>query len=927
MITNTPFPQPHITERLLSRSDLLVILNKAISLGAVRIARQAALSWLANFPGDLPVSLLYARVLVLSGKAGSAIPVLENLCLLDPEYLEAYELLSTISQAQTIELNLDAQGSIFALSGNPTPKKPIPAWAERIRLARLCIAQGEMDTAEQIVHQVIGTGSLNLLVAATHLLVSEHRGLPAPAIRDLAEHYRRRWPGCLIFNLRLAASLIDCGENETAVALLHQSVAQDTTAQVATRLWGEDHPYKSLWPARLAIQLDFPIPAEVAEALGWNRLPTPLPDFSPITEKAELPTDSLLPVEMTMPQSDVPAAIESEPENAATRPTPAMPEGDTHEIPTRGAQPAPSFPPESILSVQKELERVAARLKVNFLARTDGRFPIYVVFTTRQGLIKKYGPQAVAIEAEMIRLVATISARRDWGALLVYADDPIVTKKLKVKPARPTDPWELKLVLADLDASLARQGQMIGAVLIVGGPEVVPFHLLPNPVDDADDDVPSDNPYSTHDENYFIPEWPVGRLPGEAAINGNSSPDLLMRTLREITARHSRFQKDMPWYWQIWERLTIWLWRQPFLNLKHRTRLSCGYTAAAWRRASLSVYRPIGEPHTLLVSPPVQSLEINGRSRKNDVSPTARLGYFNLHGLQDSSAWYGQRDPADPASEPDYPVALRPQDILNSGRAPLVVFSEACYGANVLNKGVEQALALKFLSSGCQAVIGSTCTAYGSITTPLIAADLLGNAFWKFLRDGLPTGEALRRAKITLAREMHRRQGYLDGEDQKTLISFVLYGDPLVQLSRHESHQKAILRPLVHPAAVKTVCDRYVSKSVDTGCPPAGEVDQISPETLDQVKRLVKQYLPGMSDAHFTYCHEQAGCLGVDHSCPTSQLGSKTRPAKAPERSVVTLSKQVEIPRSENMPALVHHHYARLTLDGRGKVIKLAVSR
>jgi hypothetical protein len=55
------------------------------------------------------------------------------------------------------------------------------------------------------------------------------------------------------------------------------------------------------------------------------------------------------------------------------------------------------------------------------------------------------------------------------------------------------DPWKLKLALADLDQALSKKGAMIGALLIVGGPDVVPFHKLPNPTDDMDREVYSDN--------------------------------------------------------------------------------------------------------------------------------------------------------------------------------------------------------------------------------------------------------------------------------------------------------------------------------------------------------------------------------------------------------------------------------------------------
>ena len=71
--------------------------------------------------------------------------------------------------------------------------------------------------------------------------------------------------------------------------------------------------------------------------------------------------------------------------------------------------------------------------------------------------------------------------------------------------------------------------------------------------------------------------------------------------------------------------------------------------------------------------------------------------------------------------------------------------------------------------------------AYGSINEQLTAADMLGHCFWTHLQSGLPAGEALRRAKVQMVRDLQQGQGYLDGMDQKTLISFVLYGDPLAQ--------------------------------------------------------------------------------------------------------------------------------------------------
>jgi hypothetical protein len=322
------------------------------------------------------------------------------------------------------------------------------------------------------------------------------------------------------------------------------------------------------------------------------------------------------------------------------------------------------------------------------------------------------------------------------------------------------------------------------------------------------------------------------------------------------------------------------------------------------------VFRPIGEGRSLLVSPPTQSDDLNDAG----LTP-ARLGYFNLHGLEDTAYWYGQRDPVEQTDGPDYPIALRPEDLRNGGRAPKAVFSEACYGAHIINKSIDTALALKFMTIGTEIVVGSTSTSYGSVTTPLFAADLLGKAFWEYLREGLPAAEALRRAKIYLAREMHRRQGYLDGEDQKTLISFVLYGDPLAQPLENGRHAKRIVRNQQRSTSVKTVCDRCNDEH------EPHEHHAIPSDVLTHVKGIVEQYLPGMTDATLKLSQEHAGCEGNGHVCPSAQLGIKAIPKKAPQRRVVVLSKHVE--RAAN----VHHHYARITLDKDGRLVKLAVSR
>lgn len=912
-----------VDRNLTSRNELLTLLETAMLSGTFRYARQISLTWLAYYPGDLPVGLKYGQLLIKTGQNSQAVKHLSELCLADPEYLDAWYLLGIALKGKSISTAAsekafplaDCQSSIFALGGEIIPSTPLPSWATGVLKSRQALKRGEIELAEEHLHQVLVVDPLPPLVAVTHLHLMRASQLPSLAVQNLAEFYHRRFRSTIAPVMFLADALMDGGEPEKAVSLLHQGATLDVTRQVADRVWGKQHPYIDIWPEKLEAPINLPIPAEVAAQFGWNRLPQEASKSAYVSalSQQEAPSqhfgrDQVVSKKNTL--TPPPVIQLGEPDQLVSAAVKARVLKD-------GGREAS----ESLRSVQNELDKVATKLGVKPFSHKDGRFPYYVIFTTKSGLEKQYGKQRTKeIDQEMKRLVHSVNARPDWGAIMVYADDPDSMAAFDLNPVSPDDPWSLKLSLHDLDRALAHKGAMIGALFIVGGPEVVPYHHLPNPVDDLDLEVPSDNPYATRDENYFVPEWPVGRLPGGSQKDHTE----LIQSLQKITAYHSQLTRRRSWLQRLWDRF-----RMSRLFSSNGKKSSWGYTAAIWRRASLSVFRPIGAPHTLFVSPPVQADNTGINIGKTGLSASIRLGYFNLHGLEDSSNWYGQRDPSEPTELPDYPIALRPEDIKNGGSAPEVVFSEACYGANIIEKQTDDAIALKFLASGSQSVVGSTCTSYGSITTPLIAADLLGHAFWKFLRDGLPAGEALRRAKIYLAQEMHRRQGYLDGEDQKTLISFLLLGDPLAHISLNSADAKMIMRSINAPANISTVCDRHGNCSSEVSMPPHPLQDNppIPSKTLAQVKAIVEEYLPGMKDADITFSRSHATCAGNGHTCPTSTRGTASKAGRSAEHNVITLSKHVKKSLSPSGEVQTHHHFVRLKIDDRGKVIKMCVSR
>lgn len=877
-------------QKPVTREAVISVLRHALGVEEYRFARRVAAHWLGKYSGDLPVSVLQAQALLGDLHTQEAISVLKQVVSLDPEFLDAHRLLAQAAETSHLTPNAEVIACIAALSGEVTTGQKPPDWGLALYQSNRAISEGDLKQSEGLIQQALLQDPISPLPAVFHLKVAL-KHYEWIAVQHLVDMYQQRWQDCLVFKLAQAHLWMESGEEDQAVAQLHQCVALDLTGQVPLRLWGANHPYATLWPKGLAISLDLPIPAAVAAALGWNQLPRgetyQAPQSAPEEPKPqpEMSKEKLPRVMKAEPQ------LELSPEMSQEK-SPRDIEPDKRHRKRAASQ------PETLISVQSELQQVASALQQPQIARADGRFPVYVVLTTLEGLAKQYGDHSLSLIDEAMRRV--VKSTQNWGrwrAALVYADDGKSVDQFGIQPAKPFDPWSIKKLLADLDGALHRRGEMIGALLIVGGPEVVPFHRLPNPVDDDDADVPSDNPYATCDENYFIPHWPVGRVSG----GKDSDPATLLHNLWTISK--NRGQKSQPK-----RQLRDWLgYIFRFFKRKRRLHPSFGYSAEIWQRASHSVFRPIGEPRRLAISPPLAAEQLNKK-----VLQPVHLGYFNLHGLEDAPEWFGQRDPIETPDGPDYPVALRPKDVVNGGRAPQVVFSEACYGAHITGKTNESALSLRFLASGSRAVVGSTCTSYGSITTPLIAADLLGHAFWKFLQEGYPVGEALRRAKIHLAREMHRRQGYLDGEDQKTLISFILLGDPLTRPVINGHAPKNILRERSGTYEPKTVCDRH------NGLLPLEQ--DVPKEVLAQVKKVVKAYLPGMEDAALIYSHEHTECQG--HECPTVHLSAHAVKSKlTPNRRLVTLSKQTRHGDCQ------HPRYARITMDKQGKVVKLAVSR
>ncbi len=865
----------------LSRYQFLTIVNAAHQCEEYQFAKQAAMLWLVNYPGDLYVQHLQALTMSKLNKTNQSVELFEGLLEQDPQFVEPAKALTEILQNKDKRQRHQEIIQYLTMANPPSELKQ--KWLTPLWDARNEISAGKFEAATALIHQSLVKNPTSPIPAILHLKLA-YKMQNQEMLANLSEIYYEKYPKCLQINIIKAISEIDQGQESAAVERLHWAAAHDSAGQVITRLMGNDHRFKNLWPETMEVHFDLPIPASVSSYLGWNQLQSgamTTPDFKQagnlknISPKVDEDTR-----EIRIVQTDQPIAPKTKKSVAQVEQLPAQ-----HKS---------YATPEDFEEIQKSFSKLAKRLKQPDLERADNRFPVYVIMSSKKQLQKTYGVNTTAVINNHLQDMASlIQQLPDWGARVFLPDDAEQMAKLGLKPRIASDAWQVKLALTDLDLALAKNGEMIGALLIVGGPGIIPFHHLPNPTQDNDLDVPSDNPYATIDENYFIPQWPVGRLPGEKGTDSG----LLLSQIRNLIYQYENKSKQAKSGGLNLANLVSWV-LYLFSNIGRglNNKENLGYSAEIWQEPSSNVYKTLGKAKDLQLSPPKDTgtLVLNNKSAH-------KLGYFNLHGVKDGPHWYGQKDFTSNAVGPDYPIALSPSMFNERIPSPKFVLTEACYGANVFDKAHDEAMALKFLDTGTISFIGSTCIAYGSVTLPLISADYLADKFWEQIMEGQPAGYALMRAKLDLAEEMTLTQGFLDGEDQKTLLSFVLYGDPLAVYDGHQAMPKPLARLKSHPT-LKTISDAEME-------PSDGETQM--PKNLDkEVRNIVEKYLPGL--------HHSQMNINKSISEYEPKSGSKSKSA----RYMVTLQKSIDQDQSTT-----HYHYARMTFNRKGKLIKFTTSR
>jgi hypothetical protein len=360
---------------------------------------------------------------------------------------------------------------------------------------------------------------------------------------------------------------------------------------------------------------------------------------------------------------------------------------------------------------------------------------MHLALAPRRHIAARYGPAAPDVLAA---LDAALAARSAAGLATRAYDPEDGLPELGVAAATLEAAALVAQIRAAADA-LSTRGAIIESVWIVGGPRVVPFASLPNPMRDRDGPLFGDGPYALMSAGEPLARWPVGRTPDADP----EQPGLLAAQLRRIAAAHAAGPRAAG----------------PVLAI----------SAARWAAVTERVIAGIAGAELHLAPSREPGLVDRGSLE------AAHVIYCNLHGIRTGDAWYGQA-PGDTELVP----ALRPDEV--AGRLDdAVVITQACFGARLAPVGDGPTLAAALLGAGARGLFGALGLTYGAPDPPPGESDLLARALLEALRaPGARLGPALLAAQAVNLREILRRQGAPDADDLKTLLGFMLYGDPLL---------------------------------------------------------------------------------------------------------------------------------------------------
>lgn len=373
--------------------------------------------------------------------------------------------------------------------------------------------------------------------------------------------------------------------------------------------------------------------------------------------------------------------------------------------------------------------------------------------TVKKSLTAKYDASGLRALNAAIRRWAAAGKRNGIKTIHVAVDDAKRMKSLKVAPLTGTvTAAKVKVAVDALCAKLTPD-----YLVLIGSGDVVPFFEVANPTfnEDGDDEatVPTDNPYACSRKfkaaqrtSYLVPDRVMGRIPD---LPGSSDPAWLVTYLDRASGAASL----------------------PLADYRGAYMVCCD----TWKGAGQGSARKIGESAAeLMISPPVVNVTPSMRARLG-----ARMHMIKCHGAPLTAEFYGQRGGS-------YPPVLQSPTLPGRIRPGTVVGAMCCYGAEVFSPNAPGAtlpgrdpISITYLRQGAIGFAGSTNTAWVGIRD-LQCADWVVTGFLKGVTEGASLGRGLLDSKQNLASWVAEQGQSMGRGEEKTLLQFVLLGDPAI---------------------------------------------------------------------------------------------------------------------------------------------------
>jgi hypothetical protein len=372
-----------------------------------------------------------------------------------------------------------------------------------------------------------------------------------------------------------------------------------------------------------------------------------------------------------------------------------------------------------------------------------------IIITNLTALKSKYGSNFRKVQDAVKNLIDT-DKTRGISTRLVAVDSAADMKANKGKAVKSAK--SQAQVKAAIDAVYT--ACVPDYLLLLGGPEIIPFQKLKNPCvgPDGDDDssVPSDLPYAcsapyARDASKFLgPTRVVGRLPD---IPGDANPSFLLKLL------------DVASGWKA--------------ETREQYKSYLGISAEVWKESTgLSISKLFGSSKDMKTVPPKGP-------KWTDPYLARRIHFINCHGASSDPTFYGQRGE-------EYPEAHKATLLPGKITKGTVAAAECCYGGQVYDPSDsdgQAGICLTYLKNGAYGFLGSSTIAYGP-SSGNGQADLLCQYFIEMVLGGASLGRALLEARQRFA------SGYthFDPSDLKTMAQFYLLGDPSIQAVLPQQH-------------------------------------------------------------------------------------------------------------------------------------------